>query len=333
MTKIVQSKRRKILITGGSGFIGTNLVDYFVTQGWHVTNIDIKPPRNNANKYCWMNVDLLNRPQLINAITEFQPDYILHFAARTDLDEKANLEGYSANIDGVCNLIDAIRMTPSIGRVILASSQLVCKLGYSPKDEYDYLPTTLYGRSKVLTERIIRSAADFAPCWTIVRPTSIWGPWFDIPYKSFFLSIARNQYIHPGDIQVKKQWGFVKNAVYQVDKLLEAPAEKVHKRTFYLADYEPTLLHEFADWVQQEFHSRPILKVSPMILRTAGVGGDILQRLGWKNPPLTSFRYRNIVTSEIQDLEPLRKIVGELPYSTKDGVEETVKWINQAKST
>ena len=61
-------------------------------------------------------------------------------------------------------------------KIIIASSMLVCELGYSPKNFNDYKPNTLYGESKVLTEKIVKK---FKNSWTIVRPTSIWGPWFE----------------------------------------------------------------------------------------------------------------------------------------------------------
>ena len=64
---------------------------------------------------------------------------------------------------------------------LITSSQLVCRPGYVPKNYEDYAPHTLYGQSKVQTELITR-AWKGAPCpWTLIRPTSIWGPWFHIP--------------------------------------------------------------------------------------------------------------------------------------------------------
>jgi nucleoside-diphosphate-sugar epimerase len=317
----------KIIITGGSGFIGTNLVEHFAKKGWEVLNVDIKPPRNPEHQRFWKNVDILDRDLIRYTVADFQPAALLHFAARTDLDGKSNLGEYAANIDGVCNMIDAIRKTSSIQRVVFASSQLVCQLGYQPKNEYDYRPSTLYGQSKVLTERIIRVAGEIAPVWTIVRPTSIWGPWFDVPYKNFFLAIAKNSYMHAGQATTLKQWGFVGNTVYQVEKLLTAAGKTIHGKTFYMADYPPHNLRDFANQVQEAMDAKPIPTVPANFLKTAAMIGDVLKKLGWKNPPLTSFRYHNIITSEIQNLEPLQQIVGDLPYSIEKGVEITTNWL------
>ena len=123
-------------------------------------------------------------------------------AARTDLDG-SSIDDYSANTDGCRAVIEAAARHPQIQRVIFASSMLVCALGYSPKHDSDYCPTTRYGESKVLGERYVREmAADHFP-WTIVRPTSLWGPWFSVPYKKFFDAVARRMYLHP------RGWRFI----------------------------------------------------------------------------------------------------------------------------
>lgn len=319
----------RVIITGGSGFVGTNLVSYFTDRGCEVLSLDIAEPRDPGHRGLWRKVDLLDRGKLIAETQRFKPSIFLHFGARTDLEETKNLAGYAANIDGVCNVVEAVRATPSVQRVVFASSQLVCELGYRPRDAYDYRPTTLYGQSKVLSERIIRAADDIGAVWTIVRPTSLWGPWFGIPYRGFFETIAANRYVHIKGERTLKQWGYVGNSVFQVWKLIQAPVESVHKQVFYLADYEPSELSVFADKVQQAFGSRHIPSVPGSLLRTVARLGDAAQVLGWRNPPLTSFRYRNIVTSELQDLEPLRGVVGPLPYSVEAGIESAVAWLRE----
>lgn len=317
----------RAVVTGGSGFVGTNLIDYLVSAGWDIVNFDIAPPRNAAQMPWWREVDILDRARLLEETRGFQPEVFVHLAARTDLNESNNLTGYAANVDGVRYVVDAIQHAGSVSRAVFASSQLVCRLGYMPRDEYDYCPTTLYGLSKTLTERIVRAAGDMCPTWTIVRPTSLWGPWFDVPYLGFFQAVAANRYVHPGDTRTPKQWGFIGNVVYQVVKLLEAPGERVHGRTFYLADYEAVDLHEFANKVRASLGARPIRHVPEPMLKTAARVGDVLRWLGWGSPPLTSFRYKNLVTPEVQDLQPLREIAGSLPFTVEQGIQMTLEWM------
>ena len=119
---------------------------------------------------------------------EFQPEYIIHLAARTDLNGKS-VSDYSANIEGVENMVKISNSLASLKRVIYASSRLVCKIGYQPKSYNDFCPTTFYGESKMIGEMIVRNYTKSFYSWSIVRPTSIWGPWFDVPYRNFSMQL------------------------------------------------------------------------------------------------------------------------------------------------
>ena len=165
----------KILVTGGSGFIGTNLIEYLSkdTQ-YEIQNIDIVKPKISAQDKYWVQVDLCKHDDVVSAVESFAPDYVIHLGARTDLNG-TTLQDYDANIGGVRNLLDAIEKVGSVKRAIFASSMYVCEPGYMPKDFEDYAPHTLYGESKVETEKIIKSIGPNYT-WSIIRPTSIWGP-------------------------------------------------------------------------------------------------------------------------------------------------------------
>lgn len=317
---------KRILITGGSGFIGTNLIDYFLRLGWPVCNLDCAPPRNQAHLAYWREGNLLDNKTLRTVFDDFSPEIILHFGARTDLNEKQDLAGYSTNIEGTLNLISQADRSASAERIIFASSQLVCRLGYQPVNEEDYSPTTLYGESKVRMEKIIRSA-NIKQAWTIVRPTSFWGPWFDIPYRIFFDVIRRGVYIHPAGLVIHKQWGYVENAAYQIHQLITANKRLVDRKTFYLADYVPIDLYDFATAVASAFGSRKVNTVPLQVLKGFAKLGDILQACGWQSPPLTSFRLGNIITHELQNLADLEEITGPLPFDYLSGIKKTTLWM------
>jgi len=117
-------------------------------------NLDNRPPRNAAHKGFWQECDLLDAPLLKKIITDFSPTHVVHLAAKTGLDEK-KLSDFAANMEGVENMLRVSEKTPSVERVIFTSSLLVCRMGYVPKHDTDYKPTTLYGQSKVEGEKIV----------------------------------------------------------------------------------------------------------------------------------------------------------------------------------
>ena len=78
----------KILLTGASGFIGTNLLEDLFGKGYVVKNIDIHEPKLSERMSVWSNIDITQYEPFERAVLDFNPDYIIHLAARTDLDGK-----------------------------------------------------------------------------------------------------------------------------------------------------------------------------------------------------------------------------------------------------
>ena len=318
----------RILVTGGSGFIGTNLLEWLLEARHTVLNLDIKPPQNPEHGDFYRHVDILDRQPLTEAFAQFAPTHVVHLAARCDLNEKQNIEGYRANTEGTRNVIDAISTTPSIERSIFASTRLVCPTGYHPKSDQDYCANTLYGESKVIGEKMVRDAQGLPGAWCIIRPTSIWGPWYGTDYTRFFVAVAKGWYFHPGKVDPPKLFGFVKNVAFQIDTLLFAAEKEVHGKVFYLADYYPMAIRRWAETIAHTLGGRKIRTIPGPIMRIAAWTGDLLHAAGLRRFPMSSFRLRNVWTDTTGvPLEPIERVTGNLPYSMKDGVETTVDWL------
>lgn len=322
---------RRVLVTGGSGFIGTNLVEAFLKNECDVLNVDIAPPKVPAHAASWQQVDILDDVALRRAFVSFRPELVIHLAAKTVLDERANLALYAANIEGVQNVIDAAQLAGSVERSFFASSRLVCRLGYVPKDDTDYQPSTLYGQSKVRGEQLVRAASPGLGVWTILRPTGIWGPWFGVPYRDFFNTIRRGRYVHPAGRDARKSYGYVENTVYQLQRLAASPQSDVHGRTFVVADYPPVSVRAWAESIRNALGARPIRSVPVLLLKGAAIAGDATERLGRGHAPLTSFRLNNLVSDMVYDTGPLEALVGPLPYTSAQGVERTVAWLSHVE--
>ena len=319
----------KILVTGGSGFIGTNLIDYLLKQRkYEIQNIDIAEPKKKEHEKYWLQVDIRNRNDVISALNTFSPEVVIHLAARTDLNGNS-LQEYDANIGGIVNILEAIENVGTVRRVIFASSMYVCEPGYMPRNFEDYAPHTLYGESKVETEKIIKSHNP-QYTWSIVRPTSIWGPWFGEPYNRFFHIVLRHMYFHMGKRACKKTYGYVDNAIYQIISILFANEDLVNRKIFYLGDYEPYDITEWANEIGKHAGIK-IPKIPYFCFKIAGWVGDFLKHFGISFP-MTSFRLHNMTTDNVHNLEPIKKIAPQLPVSREQGTVKTLEWINGESS-
>jgi nucleoside-diphosphate-sugar epimerase len=317
----------RVFVTGGSGFIGTNLIESFLQDKWEVKNFDSVPPRNPEHNGLFQEGDIRNAADLTAAVLDYRPELVVHLAARTDLDG-GSLADYDANITGVQNLIDAIRAAGTTTRAIFASSRYVHRTELCPERDDDYSPFTLYGESKVETEKIVHSAGLEIP-WALIRPTSIWGPWFRIPYRMFFDTLQRGLYVHPRGRKVSKSYGYVGNVVHQIRRFLTVDADRMNRRTFYVSDDRTMDVLEFAQLIQQAFGAPPVREVPMVILQTLAHTGDLLKKLGVSNPPLTSFRLHNLLTPMDYDMSATVAVAGPAPYTLKEGVQITVDWIRQ----
>lgn len=317
----------RVIITGGSGFIGTNLLQSLIEKYFEVINVDINPPQDEKHSSFWKKVDITNYTSLEEVVLGYDPDYIVHLAARTDLDGKT-LSDYSANTIGVANILKISKECTKLRKIIVTSSMLVCHAGYYPKNQNDYAPTTVYGESKVVTEKNVWEKPPVCD-WAIIRPTSIWGEWFRIPYRSFFDMVLSNRYFHIGYKSCTKTYGYVGNAVYQIEAILFSSTENIDNKIFYIGDNPATDIEVWVNEIASEVHLK-IKRVPFVLIKVAALVGDLLNLL--KVPfPMTSFRLKNMTTNNLIDLTKTYKIAPKLPYSRIDGVKRTIKWMNTIK--
>lgn len=311
----------RILITGGSGFIGTNVVDFYLNEGFEVINLDINPPQNSEHRSFWIETDIMDYEKFHKGVAKFAPDYIIHLAARANLTGKS-LDDYNENIDGVNNVIKIGNSVKSVSKIMFASTILVCERGYIPKSDTDYCPPNLYGESKALGEQLVREANTNYD-WVIVRPTSIWGPWFGPTYRKFFEMIIDGKYFNFTGKMSTKTYGYIGNTVHQIHKILLN--NETNGGTYLLGDYEQTNIKEWAEEIASELDQR-VLTVPRSLVWLASKVGDLIQLTGFKFP-INSFRFNNMTTDSIKEMDKTKELVPHLQYSRKEGNRITLKWL------
>lgn len=321
---------RRILVTGGSGFIGTNVVAALLARGCAVLNVDTVVPRNPAQRPQFRQVDICDVAALALAIDDFAPDRIIHLAARTDL-LGTSIADYAANTASTAALLAVLTDRPQIDRVLFASSMLVCRLGYRPQSPTDYAPGTAYGASKVACENLVRAADPGRHRIILFRPTSIWGPWFAEPYRDFFDAVVGGWYVHPGGASIRRSYGYVDNAVTQILALLDAPVAALGDELYHLADYQPVDIGHWAEVIATASGRKPPRRIPALVADMAALAGDALKLLGWQHPPVTRFRLANMRTNAVLDTGPMQKLCPVLPVGLFDGVDRTIAWMREKR--
>ena len=320
---------RRLLLTGASGFIGTNLLASWKDRYEAILNLDSRSPLNAAHRSFWHKADLLVPDEWTRQVADFQPTEVIHLAARTDMDETTTPQtGYRVNIEGTRNLLTALSNLPSMQRFVLISSQFVCGPTSPPKSDTDYAPVTVYGQSKVEAEKVLRAYQITFP-WVIARPTNVWGPWHPRYPQEFWKVLQKGWYFHPSGSPVRRAYAFVDTVLHQLEQILSLPEEKVAGQTFYLSDP----VNDIAHWVDAfSFALRgcPARRIPRQLLFGLGAVGDAIEALSRRPFYINSSRARSMTTDYVVPLDKSLAILGLAPISLEEGVKKTVAWLRES---
>ena len=162
----------RILVTGGAGYIGSHVVKALGKEGHDLLVYD-----NLSTGHEWAILsgrlrrgDLADRDAILNALQEFRPEAVMHFAASIQVEESVRepLAYYRNNVIHTLNLLEAMREA-GVPRFIYSSTAAVYGIPERiPVDEQTPLrPINPYGASKVMIEQVLAdlaAATDFRCC-------------------------------------------------------------------------------------------------------------------------------------------------------------------------
>jgi GDP-4-dehydro-6-deoxy-D-mannose reductase len=149
---------KKVLITGGAGFVGTHLKDLLENS---ISNLGSYSVEIFDVKY---GQDIRSYEEIRNSIDTFQPDLIFHLAAQAFVPESSMNpnRGISVNLLGTLNLLEAVRQTGNHSKILVAGTSE--EYGYD-RDDLELtelsvaMPTTPYGVSKLASTTLAMTYA------------------------------------------------------------------------------------------------------------------------------------------------------------------------------
>lgn len=259
----------KVLVTGGSGFIGHYLIQQLKALGHKVRNLDIRQPINpyHAGFDCWVFTDITSYPYLYQQWRLFRPDIVFHLAAQTSVPESIRFPEHDArtNIIGTLNVIELCKELGTKKLIFASTAATYGEPKYLPIDEDHILdPGSPYGISKLAGESYIRtvlgeSTVDF----TILRFANVYGWGGEGVIPIFLQSALKGEpiYIY-GSGRQTRDFIYVKDLVSALIKCIE----QGNGHTLNLSTETMTSLLELVDIMRGvlqkdiEVHRRPVRK-------------------------------------------------------------------------
>ena len=164
---------KKIIVTGGSGFIGSNLVNFLIEKKYYVINIDkltyssskYLNEKRNKKSYKFFKLDINNKSKLKKIIKKFKPIAIFNLAAESHVDRSIDdpVEFIKSNINGTFNLLESLKALKKMKikpKLIHVSTDEVYgdisgSLRSSEKNKYE--PSSPYSASKAGADHLVKS--------------------------------------------------------------------------------------------------------------------------------------------------------------------------------
>lgn len=235
------------LVTGGTGFIGVNLVRALARAGHQVVSLDLNPPdklvrdflAREAHQVTFVQGDILDPAGLERLVPAYFIDKVVHAAVFTGIrpDIEASQGGQMAdiNLSGTVNLLELARLLGPV-RFVYVSSRAV----YGPvtppggvlHEDTPVSPANLYGITKYASELLTRRYGEVHGFSTAsVRLSSPYGPMERVTGHRAVMSVFRNwtdrvgrgEPIQEVDLASGRDYTYVTDAVEGIRAVLDAP--------------------------------------------------------------------------------------------------------------
>ena len=279
-------------VIGGSGFIGSWLVDVILNQGHSLRIVDKRPSRRHPE--LWVEADVRDPDALRQACEGCE---VLYNLAAEHRDNVEPVELYQAvNVDGARNVCGAAEAL-GIRKIIFTST--VAVYGFANGEADETAPTNPfneYGRTKLEAEHVFAAWAGRAAdrCLTIVRPTVVFGPGNRGNVYVLLEHIAKGRSIVIGDGRNKKSMAYVGNVADFLAHALTL-GEGVH--VYNYVDKPDHDMNELVALANQTLGRGRALRVPYALAMAAGTTCDLIGRVTGRQLSISRVRVKKYASS------------------------------------
>lgn len=324
--------KKKIFITGASGFVGSHLVEAAQKLGLEVhasirSQSNVKEIQPFVDQF--VSPNLGDFDELKSLFEKNQYHYIIHAAALTKA--KNNLDFHKVNVTYTEAILRAgvSAHMPLEGITFVSSLAAIGSTDYNNTrlidESFPYNPHTMYGKSKMEAELMIRQKFNNQPI-SVFRPTAVYGP---REKDIFILFNTLNKGLDPyiGKKPQKLSFIYVKDLV---DVLLKGCMTPRQGLQFYnISDGEVYTRYEMADIFRSLMNKKLFRMHIPygVVKAFAEISQRIYKPLS-KSPVIYPERLRELTAENWGcDISVAKKELGFNPqYLLKEGLEESLLW-------
>ncbi len=311
----------RILVTGGSGFIGTRLIENLLKD-----NHDIKIYDKNISK-TYPNLmskgDVRDLETLTKACEGI--DLIYNLAAE-HADNVTPLSLYKdVNVDGAENVVKAA-IANNVKNIIFTSSVAVYPLDAGESnEELEPAPFNEYGRTKLAAEKVFKAwqEKDKDNSLFIVRPAAVFGEGNRGNIYNLLKQIHSGKFVNIGKGDNKKSIGYVGNIAAFLASLAN---KKTTVDIYNYADKPDMSAKEMTNYIQKELgRDNKIPTVPYFVGLMGGYAFDILSKITGKKYPVSSIRIKKFTADTSIDTTKLEKSGFKRPYTLQEGFTKTIQ--------
>jgi nucleoside-diphosphate-sugar epimerase len=312
---------KTVLVTGGSGFVGSRVIPALLARGFRVHNIDVQPSKEHA---ALSQVgDICSAADCASAMRGV--DAMIHLAALYRDDVRPRERYYEVNVNGTQRLIEAA-VAHDVRQIVFASSFSVYGLDAGERLEDGALsPVNDYGHSKLQAEQLLRQWAAAAPGRSLrmVRPSVIFGEGNRGNVYTLIEQIASGRFAMIGAGRNQKSMAYVENvAQFMVFLLADAePGVKVYN----YADKPDLTVNDIVGRICGALDIRVRrLPLSPRAALLAGATVDVIARVTGRSFTITLERIKKFLADTTLPTQRVEASGFSAPVPWQDALVRTV---------